>query len=193
MFEVGFGLSFPENPFMIKLRLLGGQFDALIFAILALAKSRASDARVEALAVVLYAGGFRAGAAPRVEQSFAALEALVLVPESVGVFLDGQLQGLGPRLRLLARVLAPPALAVRPADPSLGEALAVQPEASTGLAATGRVPRGRLPHPLEPRRSRSPRNRLGGLEERLGQAGSRRGGLLDRGVGAKKGALPQLE
>lgn len=178
---------------MIQLRLFGGQFDALVLAILALAESRAPDACVEALAVVFYAGGFRAGAAPRVEQSFAALEALVLVPKSKGVFLHGQLQGLGPRLRLLARVLAVPALAMRPANPSLRETLAVQPETPAGLAATGRVPRGRLPHPLEPRRSRSPRNRLVGLEEGLGQAGPRGRGLLDRGVGAKESALSKLE
>lgn len=148
LFDRIFCFSFSKNSFVIKLRLFRRQLDAFVLAILAFAKSRAPDACIEALAIIFYAGGLRAGAASRMKESLPSLKAFVLISERKRVFFDGQFQSQGSGLGLLGRIMTVQALAEDSTDPLFGEALAVEPKAAARLAATGRVS-GLRPHPLQ--------------------------------------------
>ena len=128
---------FSEHLFVVLPHLLFGDADALVLAVDALADPRAPDPRVEAFAVVLHAGGFRAVAAPRVEDGALALDRLVLGSKSVRVFFNRLLEHLLANVARVVGVVAVLAVTARPAGHVLGKTLAVQLEALAGLAATG--------------------------------------------------------
>lgn len=129
--------SFSKHFFVILPHLLFGDADALVLAVDALADPRAPDPRVEAFAVVLHAGGFRAVAASRVKDGGLAFDRLVLGSESVRIFLNGLLEDLLANVAGVVGVVAVLAVTPRPAGHVLGKALAVELEALAGLAATG--------------------------------------------------------